>query len=145
MNPNIGKEGVKFSSTNQPANRGRRSSVMKVMRELLGDDIKPDLTKGQITEVIASLWELDGEALKDLSSKTDIPVIVAIIARSLYKAASKGDPKNFLDLYTRAYGSPKQEIEQTNRNIETPITAEDELIAKEYLARKLKETNERDN
>lgn len=65
MNKDIGKYGNKFSSTNQPQNRGRKPSLYNHIKKLLGTEAKAELSKEDYFKLIQFLLEQPLDNLKN--------------------------------------------------------------------------------
>ena len=120
-------KGTQFSSTNQPAKRGRKPSLIKRLQETLGDDeLKPVLTKRQMTDLMVLMCEMDLPKLQSILEQKDLPILLQVVASAILKSGKNGDMRAILDIYSRAYGLPKQEIDieqnstSTNVNIYIP-------------------------
>jgi len=104
----IHKDGVntQFSSTNQPANAGRRPNVFaKYIREnrVSLDDIRA---------LISSMLGYDADEIKKiLKDKEDKPPIgIILLFKAIMEDMNKGEITNLEKLMDRAYGKPEKTI-----------------------------------
>jgi len=100
---NLGK-GRKFSSGNQPDNRGRRRSVLTTIRE-------GGMSVTDIKKVIMNLiWEYDSKELAELLKDKEqmIPMGMTLILGALADDQKKHSIANFEKLMDRAAGKPTQ-------------------------------------
>jgi hypothetical protein len=109
---NIIGKGHRFSSTNQPANRGRKPSKIKRLIK------KYDLPKSDIDAVIQNilfdhtLGELE-ELAKDRAKQNKLPAFAGYLLALLQKSAEKGDPHVIQYFLDRVYGRPMQAMDVT--------------------------------
>ena len=104
----IYKDGVKtqFSSTNQPANSGRRPSVFaKYIRE---NRVSLDDLRALISSLLGyNAPEIDA-ILKDKVDKP--PVGIILMLKAIKADMDKGETTNFDKLADRAFGKPEKTI-----------------------------------
>jgi len=115
----IYKDGEKtqFSSTNQPANSGRRPNVFaKYIREnrVSLDDIRA---------LISSMLGYDAAEIKSiLENKKDKPPIgIILLFKAITADMNKGEISNLEKLLDRAYGKPEKTVNHSIGQI-TPET-----------------------
>ena len=106
MNPNIAKEGKRFSSTNQPANRGRKP---KLYTSLIRSGY--NISREEFIAVRRTLIQKTKEELDEIAKKYDTPIWVAIICRALIRSGSKGEVKVLDDIADSIFVKPKQEVD----------------------------------
>lgn len=85
-------KGNRFSSTNQPKNRGRKPKLYNIAASGY------KVSKEEFAETANYVMQLPKEEAMKLAEKADTPMWVVLIIRSLYKSASKGDMRQLLDL-----------------------------------------------
>lgn len=107
----IGK-GNRFSSTNQPANRGRKPRLYKTIVKS-GYNIGRD----EFINVERTLIQNTKEELDEIAKKDDTPIWVAIICRALIRSGAKGEIQILNDMSDRIFGKQKQEIEISGNQI----------------------------
>jgi hypothetical protein len=84
------------------------------------------------------LAKILGEEMQTKTAGNDAIVAIEIILKALRLKAAKGDVKAATLLLERAYGKPKQFIEQVNRNeVDLSSLSNDEL----FLVKKIQEKN----
>lgn len=86
----LGKR-TRFSSENQPKSSGRKPKLYK----LAASSYK--VSKEEIADTANYIMQLPKEEAMKLAEKTDTPMWVVLVIRSLYKSASKGDMRQLLD------------------------------------------------
>jgi hypothetical protein len=110
-----GADGNTFSSTNQPANRGRKPKVFtQLSREWQARGIER-ATSHAIAEAFEYLLALPLEDVKAIAGKADdpgndMPMAVRLAAKELLGKRSLDIFKEMLD---RAHGRPRQAIEHS--------------------------------
>jgi len=107
-NRNLIKDGEKtqFSSTNQPANSGRRPSVFaKYIREnrVSLDDIRA---------LISSLLTYDAAEIEAIlkNEKDKPPIGIILLLKAIAADASKGELTNWEKLMDRVHGRPEKKL-----------------------------------
>lgn len=105
----IGK-GNRFSSTNQPANRGRKPQLYKTI-------VKSgyNISREEYISIQRTLIQNTKEELEEMAKKEDTPIWVAIICRALIRSGSKGELQVLTDVSDRIFGKPKQEVDVSAR------------------------------
>lgn len=72
-------KGNRFTSDNQPTNRGRKPKLYTIAKKSYG------ITLDEFKEVVNYLWQLPKEEVKEIAEKDDTPIWMANVCRSLYK------------------------------------------------------------
>ena len=98
MNKDIGKYGNKFTSSNQPPNRGRKPKLYTIAKK--GYDIGMD----DFREVAGYLMQCTKEKRQEIASDPSTPIWVANICRALYKDAGYGSIKTLMELVEVIFG-----------------------------------------
>jgi hypothetical protein len=110
-NPNIHEEarkaGVQFSSTNQPANPGRKPNAIKAFAA------ENDLSLNDVTNAIKHLANLTEEEVKKISGDSNTPILVKGFAKALLTELEKGGLMNLELLISRTFGKAKESVEVT--------------------------------
>jgi hypothetical protein len=122
-NDNLEK-GVRFSSTNQPAKRGRRPNTLKKVideNKLSKDDVK--------NLFLNILSERMGTLKKRIEKSDKLAPFEAIGIRSVIEDLKKGDMKNINIMLEWCFGKPSQHIDATV----TSVTAEDRAALENAL------------
>jgi len=135
-NPNISKEGVstRFSSTNQPENRGRKGkSISEYLREY-----------GEAKTVEYEIKVYKGENEKPRVKKGRIEsetTLNEVVATTLMSKAMNGDLRAINIVLDRIEGKPKQSLEVDIPDL-TIMTKEERLKRIKELLDKAKKLNE---
>ena len=129
MNRNIGKYGNKFTSDNQPANRGRKPKLYTIAKKSYG------ISLDEFKEVVNYLWQLPKDEVKEIAERGDTPIWMANVCRSLYKDTAKGVMNTLRELIQLMFGkelTTKIDVTTNGRNIgqqlifsPTPLTEQD--------------------
>jgi len=108
-NPNIAEEarkaGVQFSSTNQPANPGRKPNAIKAFAA------ENDLSLNDVTNVIKHLSNLTEAEVLEIATKEDTPILIKGFAKALISELEKGSIMNIELLISRTFGKSKESLE----------------------------------
>ena len=93
------KKGKKFSSDNQPPNRGRKPKLYTIAKKAY------NLSYSDFKDMRCYLMQLSRKELEDISKAVDTPIWIAILCRSYLKGASKGETQTLeetkMDLWGR--------------------------------------------
>ena len=108
-NPNVLEAGknTRFSSTNQPENRGRKPDKLKGWIE------EYDLSKHDVHSTFInflydkSLGEIEA-ILADKKKRSKLPLALAIQLQVLTNAAKRGDARHFENILYMLFGKPKE-------------------------------------
>lgn len=99
------KKGKKFSSDNQPQNRGRKPKLYTIAKKAY------NLSYADFKDMRCYLMQLSRKELEDISMANDTPIWIAILCRSYLKGASKGETQTLeetkIDLWGREIASIK--------------------------------------
>lgn len=85
-------KGNRFSSTNQPANRGRKPSLYNHIKKLLGTEAKAELSKEDYFKLIQFLLEQPLDNLKKLADSKNTPIWIVGVVRAVVKMPMQGEP-----------------------------------------------------
>ena len=108
MNRNIGKYGNKFTSENQPPNRGRKPRLYTLAKKGY------NIGKEEFYDVLMYLMQLPRPDLKDIAESEKHPVWVVNIARAIFKDTGKGVIYTVRELMDRLYGKVASNIDLTS-------------------------------
>ena len=126
MNPNISKEGTnhRFSSTKQPANRGRKPSKLKkwIKENNVGNTDFVAIFRNIIA--IHTLEELE-ELVKD-ERKKKLPVIVALCISAFLRDMKTGTLTSANTILDRIMGKPTQPVEMNAPELSVTIMTPEE-------------------
>ena len=92
-------KGNRFTSDNQPANRGRKPKLYTIAKKSYG------ITLDEFKEVVNYLWQLPKDEVKNIAEKDDTPIWMANVCRSLYKDTAKGVMNTLRDLVQLMFGN----------------------------------------
>ncbi len=99
-----------FTSTNQPANRGRKKSILGVLSELTGDNFKRELSREQKMEIIEVMTEKSQEELHEIFNNKLNPIFIRLVANAIRTSMENGDVKILETIWDRVYGKAVQPL-----------------------------------
>lgn len=105
---NIKGKGNRFSSTNQPKNRGRKPRLYTLAKKGY------NISKEEFYDVLMYLMQLPKPELKDIAESEKHPVWVVNIARAIFKDTGKGVIFTIRELMDRLYGKAASNIDLTS-------------------------------
>ena len=108
MNKDIGKYGNKFTSDNQPPNRGRKPRLYTQAKKGY------NIGKEEFYDVLMYLMQLTKPELKDIAESEKQPVWVVNIARAIFKDTGRGVISTIRELMDRLYGKVASSIDLTS-------------------------------
>ncbi|CDA95957.1 putative uncharacterized protein [Prevotella sp. CAG:1320] len=91
-------KGNRFTSDNQPANRGRKPKLYTIAKKSYG------ITLDEFKEVVNYLWQLPKDEVREIAERGDTPIWMANVCRSLYKDTSKGVMNTLRELVQLMFG-----------------------------------------
>lgn len=98
---------TRFSSTTQPANRGRKKSLYKRLKELVKkNDVQ--LTKEDFCKIVNHLLDMPIAEVKKIGMDEATPIWVVCIVRAIIADASSGVTKTLDSLFDRLFGKAIQ-------------------------------------
>ncbi len=97
-----------FTAENQPANRGRKKSILGVLSELTGDNFKRELSREQKMEIIEVMTEKSSEELSEIYNNKLNPIFIRMVANAIRTSMDNGDVKILETIWDRVYGKPEQ-------------------------------------
>ena len=98
MNKDIGKYGNKFTSDNQPANRGRKPKLYTIAKKSYS------ISLDEFKEVVNYLWQLPKGEVKAIAEREDTPIWMANVCRALYKDTARGTLNALRELMQLMFG-----------------------------------------
>ena len=113
MNKDIGKYGNKFTSDNQPANRGRKPKLYTIAKKSY------NVSREEWNEVKLYLLQCTSSEIDKIIAKPYTPMWVLILARGLKRNAAKGVTDVLNDMEDRLFGRASVATED-NEDISTP-------------------------
>lgn len=118
---NIRGKGNRFSSTNQPKNRGRKPRLYTIAKKVYR------ISYEEWCDVAMYLMQCTKKEVESIANDENTPIWVVNLCRSLHKDTGKGITTTLQDIMTRMWGRPGQNIDVTTRgesiNIE-PLSIE---------------------
>ena len=103
-------KGNRFSSTNQPANPGRKPSLYNHIKKLLGSEANAELSKEDYYKLMACLLERSLDDLKKLATDKNTPVWIVNIVTAILKDAKAGRMNTLDSLFDRLFGKASQPL-----------------------------------
>lgn len=104
--------GKRFTSTNQPKNRGRKPHIYTQIKEVYS------ISADEYRKVIQYLMNLTKEEIAKLANAQDTPIWIVNLCMALVTDTKKGNTTLLSELTDRLYGKPKQVTENYNDNTE---------------------------
>lgn len=126
----IGK-GRKFSSTNQPENRGRKPSLYRQLIRSCEVEGQPLPSREDFYKVVAFLLERTRAELQEIKDLPDTPIWVQSIIGAIFEDLSCGRITVLNTLFDRLFGKATQ-VAEVKADIYKPRTLTKEEV-KEYM------------
>lgn len=98
-----------FTSENQPANRGRKKSVLNHLSELTGEAYKLELSQGDKYRIVECILEKSEEELKEIEADATKPMFLRYLAKAMQDGFAVGKLEILETIFDRVYGRPKQD------------------------------------
>lgn len=136
-NENSLKNLTPFTSTYQPANRGRKPSKL---RKYIKDN---GLSSRDMQLILSQFVNMDREKLKELAANPKAPILVSGIAAALLKDMMRGRTDTQQWIIDRIHGRAVQPIEHSG-GID-PVQSMTPEERKAYLKEAIKKYREREN
>lgn len=127
----IGK-GNRFSSTNQPANKGRKKSAYKELLGIIEQGGGTPLSYEEYKKMSSELLNLNEEALKRLANDKSTPIWFRAHIKGIVEDMKLGRTYTIEQIMDRLFGKATQPTDNRNEHIvrAKDLTPEE---AKEYL------------
>lgn len=113
-------KGNRFSSTNQPANRGRKPKLYTIAKKAY------NVSREEWNEVKLFLLQSTQQEINEIIERKDTPMWVLILARGLKRNAAKGvtDVLNDMEdrIFGRAISAPEEKEDDIPENIDHGIS-----------------------
>ena len=103
---NIRGKGNRFSSTNQPPNRGRKKTLFRQMVEKWKKDGTPKPSKEDYNKMICYLMERTAKEIKEIGEDENTPIWVKSIILAIVKDMKNGRATTINTLFDRILGKP---------------------------------------
>lgn len=107
---NIEGKGNRFTSANQPPHRGRKPSLYRQIRELLGTEARAELSREDYYRLISFLLEQPLDTLKRLSDHPTTPIWIINLIRAVVKDSRAGRMYTLDSLLDRLFGKATQPL-----------------------------------
>lgn len=107
---NIKGKGNRFTTDNQPAKRGRKPSLYRQIKELLGTDARAELSREDYYRLIRFLLEQPLDTLKRLADYPTTPIWVINLIRAVVKDSRAGRMDSLNSLLDRLFGKAAQPL-----------------------------------
>ena len=134
------KQGNRFTSENQPKNKGRKPSLYKQLKELTGKKVDFELSKEDYYKVIRFLMErTPGELQKILDNAKDkengsTPIWVLNIISAINSDIRYGRTSTIDMIFDRLFGKSTQPIEgDVNANVSGSLNVDLSVLTNEEL------------
>ena len=133
-NPNIAKDGKKgrFSSTNQPANPGRKKSVLKQLKDI------DKLGRQDIINLIHFYLNKERSELQQILEDSTTKGTHLLLVSAIMHAVKRGQFSEIQAIMDLLFGKEVQKIkiESVNHNIDYSLLDDDEIETLLELAKK---------
>lgn len=103
-NPNISKQGKKFSKDYQPENSGRKLSRIKQFAK------ESDLSEEDVSRSIQLIIDMNESELDFFIKDVTNPILLRGFAGALSEEVKRNGLQNIMMLLDRAHGKPKEKI-----------------------------------
>ena len=126
------KQGNRFTSENQPQNRGRKPKVYKYLKKVVGESVGHELEEQDFKDIMQALIELPPAKLQALVRSTKLdpktgmplpnentPAWIQMLVSNINACIRYGKLDALEYVLDRSFGQPKQTIEGT---IDSQIT-----------------------
>ena len=133
------KKGNRFTSENQPQNRGRKPKVYKYLKKVVGESVGHELEEQDFKNIMQALIELPPSKLQALVRGTEIdpktgrpkpnpetPAWIQILVSNINACMKYGKLDALEYVMERSFGQPKQMIEGT---IDSQVTQKPEDLS----------------
>lgn len=109
------EKGSRFTSQNQPKNKGRKLSRFKeIINEL--DELGESLSLEDFNKVVKSLLTLNKDKLVEIAQNSETPIAIVIIASAIAGDIENKQLGNLDRLLDRVYGKATQKSEVTGKD-----------------------------
>lgn len=145
------KIGNRFTSTDQPANAGRKPSVYKYIKTITGKKVAAEMSKEDYLKVIRFLMESTPEELEPLVKSADnkpnkkTPIWVLNVVSAINTDIRYGRTSTVEMLFDRVFGKATQPIESdvqlTNNSVDLSALTTEELLQYNSLLEKIRAGN----
>ena len=118
-------KGNRFTSDNQPLNRGRKPKLYTIAKKSYG------ITLDEFKEVVNYLWQLPKDEVKEIAEKDDTPIWMANVCRSLYKDTAKGVMNTLRELVQLMFGkelTTRVDVTTNGKDMVTPPSVNVQVV-----------------
>lgn len=140
------KVGNRFTSENQPPNRGRKPKVYKYLKQVVGEAVGHELEEQDFKNIMQALIELPPSKLQALVRSTEIdaatgkpkpnkntPAWIQMLVSHINACIRYGKTDALEFVLDRVYGQPTQNIEGTIENQVTKAPTDLSMLSTEEL------------
>lgn len=109
----------RFTSENQPPNRGRKPKLYTIAKKSYG------ITLDEFKEVVNYLWQLPKDEVKKIAEKDDTPIWMANVCRALLKDTARGTLNALRELMQLMFGKELAAKIEVELPAARPMTVEE--------------------
>ena len=148
------KKGNRFTSENQPQNRGRKPKVYKYLKKVVGESVGHELEEQDFKNIMQALIELPPSKLQALVRSTEIdpktgkpkpnpdtPAWIQMLVSNINACMKYGKLDALEYVLDRSFGAPTQKIEgdmtTTPKAQDLSMLSTDELLQYNALLEKI--------
>lgn len=110
---------TRFTSENQPPNRGRKPKLYTVAKKSYG------ITLDEFRDVVNYLWQLPKGEVKEITEREDTPIWVANVCRALLKDTARGTLNALRELMQLMFGKELAAKIEVELPAARPMTVEE--------------------
>lgn len=140
------KVGNRFTSENQPQNRGRKPKVYKYLKKVVGESVGHELEEQDFKDIMQALIELPPSKLKALVRSTEIdpktgkpmpnkdtPAWIQMLVSHINACIKYGKTDALDFVLDRVFGKPKETIEGNIDGTVSRVPADLSMLTTEEL------------
>ena len=107
-------EGVKFTSTRQPKNAGRKPSRFKKILESL-DGVGQTISQEDYERITKTLLTMTGEELSEIAQDKSTPIAIVLVANAISGDLNNQRMDNLERLLDRIFGKSTNKVDATSK------------------------------
>ena len=127
---NVVGKGNRFSSTNQPANKGRKKSAYKELLGIIEQGGGTPLSYEEYKKMSSELLNLNEEALKRLANDKSTPIWFRAHIKGIVEDMKLGRTYTIEQIMDRLFGKATQPTDNRNEHTFRPRTLTPEEVEK---------------
>lgn len=108
------QEGVKFTSTRQPKNAGRKPSRFKKILESL-DGVGQTISQEDYERITKTLLTMTGEELSKIAQDKSTPIAIVLVANAISGDLNNQRMDNLEKLLDRIFGKSTNKVDVTSK------------------------------